>query len=151
MGDDDDLPLASLARQSKSKRRHDKKKQTRRKSRSASPKKSRSKSPSSKRQQKPKRAILKAYNLDGQFLGDVRDIADFVVEHRKEVPTKVGFVLLGSAAFPILIDKQIQLDAMPAGEYPAQIVYSQPSQEQLETFGRKQRTNAVAKASRLKQ
>ena len=150
MSDDDDLPLAALARQSK--RRQNKKKQTR-KSRSASPNKSRnSKSPSSKRkQQKPKRAIVKAYNLDGQFVGDVRSIADFAIEHRKEVPTKVGFVLLGSAAFPILIDKQIQLDAMPAGEYPAQNVYSQPSQEQLETFGRKQRTNAVAKASRLKQ
>ena len=148
MGDEDDLPLAALARQSK--RRQNKGKQTR-KSRSASPNKVRSKSPSPKRKQKPKRAILTAYNLDGQFLGDVRSIADFAIEHRKEVPTKVGFVLLGSAAFPILIDKQIQLDAMPAGEYPAQIVYSQPSQEQLETFGRKQRTNAIAKASRLKQ
>ena len=147
MGDDDDLPLAALARQSK----RNEKKRTR-KSRSASPNKSRKrKSPSPKRkQQKPKRAILKAYNLDGEFVGDVRDIADFAIEHREEVPAKIGFVLLGSAAFPILIDKQIQLDAMPAGEYPAQIVYSQPSQEQLETFGRKQRTNAVVKAARLK-
>ena len=118
----------------------------------ASPNKFRNrKSPSPKRKQKPKRAILKAYNLDGQFLGDVRSIADFAIEHRKEVPTKVGFVLLGSAAFPILIDKQIQLDAMPAGEYPAQIIYSHPTQQQLESLGRKQRTNAVAKASRLKQ
>ena len=147
MDDDDDLPLSSLARQSK----RNKKKQTR-KPLSASPSKSRSKSPSSQRKKnKPKRAILKAYNLAGEFVGDVRSIADFVVEHRKEVPASVGFVLLGSAGFPILIDKQMQLDAMPAGEYPAQIVYSQPSQEQLETFGRKQRTNAVAKAAaRLK-
>ena len=147
MGDDDDLPLAALARQSK--RRQNKKKQTR-KSRSASPKKSRSKSPSSKRQQKPKRAILKAYNLDGEFVGDVRGIAEFVVEHRKDVPAKVGFVLLGSAAFPIFLNNQMQLDLLPAGEYTAQIVYSHPSQEQLETFGRKQLTNAVVKAARLK-
>ena len=91
MGDEDDLPLAALARQSK--RRQNKKKQTR-KSRSASPNEPRSKSPSPKRkQQKPKRAILTVYNLDGQFLGDVRSIADFAIEHRKEVPTKVGFVL----------------------------------------------------------
>ena len=120
MDDDDDLPLAALARQSK----RNKKKRTR-KSRSASPTKFRnSKSPSPKRkQQKPKRAILKAYNLDGEFVGDVRDIADFVVEHRKEVPASVGFVLLGSAGFPILINNQMQLDALPAGEYTAQIVF----------------------------
>ena len=94
MGDDDDLPLAALARQSK----RNEKKRTR-KSRSASPNKSRKrKSPSPKRkQQKPKRAILKAYNLDGEFVGDVRDIADFAIEHRKDVPAKVGFVLLGWA------------------------------------------------------
>ena len=147
MGDDGDLPLAALARQSK--RRQNKKKQTR-KSRSASPKKPRSKSPSSKRQQKPKRAILKAYGLDGEFVGDCRDIAEFIVDRRKGVPAKVGFVVLGSVGFPILINNQMQLDALPAGEYTAQIVYSQPSHEQLETFGRKQRTNAVVKAARLK-
>ena len=146
MGDDDDLPLAALAKQSKRN-----KKQRTRKHRSASPNKSRSKSPSPKRkQQKPKRAILKAYGLGGEFVGDVRGIAEFVVEHRKDVPAKVGFVLLGSAGFPILINNQMQLDALPAGEYTAQIVYSHPSQEQLETFGRKQRTNAVVKAARLK-
>ena len=131
MGDDDDLPLAALARQSK----RNKKKRTR-KSRSASPTKSRnSKSPSPKRkQQKPKRAILKAYGLGGEFVGDVRGIAEFVVEHRKDVPAKVGFVLLGSAAFPIFLNNQMQLDLLPAGEYTAQIVYSHPSQEQLDTF-----------------
>ena len=146
MGDDDDLPLAALAKQSK----RNKKQQTR-KPRSASPNKSRSKSPSPKRkQQKPKRAILKAYGLGGEFVGDVRGIAEFIVEHRKDVPAKVGFVLLGSAAFPIFLNNQTQLDLLPAGEYTAQIVYSHPSQEQLETFGRKQRTNAVVKAARLK-
>jgi hypothetical protein len=149
--DDDDLPLVSLARE---KQKGKGPMKSRKKSASSkSPKPSRKKSSSPKRNQKKtlRRAILKAYTVAGELIGDVRGIADFVVEHRKEVPAKVGFVLLGSAGFPIFIDKQSQLDSMRAGEYPAQIVYSHPSQEQLDALSRRKRTNAVKQtASRLK-
>ena len=130
---DDDLPLSSLAT----------KKTKPSKKRGASPK--RSASPKRKR----KRAVLKAYTLDAGLLGEVTNIQDFISRNREDIPAKVGFVVLGQD-FPMLIDKQRQLDALPPGEYNAQIIYAHPTQAQLESFERRRRTSGVAKASRLK-
>ena len=132
---DDDLPLSSLAK------KKPKKKQSRRgtspKRRSASPKR------------KKKRAVLKAYTLDAGMLGDVTNINEFALQNRDAIPKKVGFVVLGKD-FPMLIDKQSQLDALPPGEYNAQVIYAHPTQARLESFERRRRTSGVAKASRLK-
>ena len=95
------------------------------------------------------RAVLRAYSLDAGLLGDVRSIRDFMSEHRKDVPVKIGFVVLGPD-YPVLIEKQSQLDALPPGEYDAQIIYAHPTQAQLASLERRRRTSAVSKASRLK-
>ena len=83
------------------------------------------------------------------MLGDVTNIRDFVSEHREDVPVKIGFVALGPG-FPGLMEKQSQLDALPPGEYDAQIIYAHPTQAQLASLERRRRTFTVAKASRLK-
>ena len=93
--------------------------------------------------------MLKAYSLDAGLLGPVQNIHEFVSEHRKDVPVKIGFVVLGQD-YPVLIEKQSQLDALPPGEYDAQIVYAHPTQAQLASLERRRRTSTVAKASRLK-
>ena len=95
------------------------------------------------------RAMLKAYSLDAGLLGPVQNIHEFVSEHRKDVPVKTGFVVLGPD-HPMLIEKQSQLDALPPGEYDAQIIYAHPTQAQLASLERRRRTSTVAKASRLK-
>ena len=56
--------------------------------------------------------------------------------------------MLGS--YPIMIEKQAQLEALPAGEYNAQVLYAHPTQAQLEAFQRRRQTSSVSKASRLK-
>ena len=132
--DDEDLPLSSLRR---------KKTRTKRKSRSPQ------RTPSPRRSSKTTRAVLRAYSLDAGMLGDVTNIRDFVSEHRKDVPVKIGFVVLGPE-FPVLIEKQSQLDALAPGEYDAQIIYAHPTQSQLASLERRRRTSTVAKASRLK-
>ena len=139
--DDDDLPLSSLRR---------KKKKPRAKIQSRSPRRTRTPSPprlTSKKNEK--RAVLKTYSLDAGLLGPVQNIHDFVSEHRKDVPVKIGFVVLGQN-YPVLIEKQSQLDALPPGEYNAQIIYAHPTQAQLASLERRRRTSTVAKASRLK-
>ena len=129
---DDDLPLASLA-----KKRSRKKASSNRKS-------------TSPKRRKARRATMKIYGLDGKLMeGDVTDIQDFLAAHTKDVPAKVGFVMLG-ASYPIMIQKQTQLDALPPGEYNAQVLYAQPTQAQLEAFQRRKQTSGVSKASRLK-
>ena len=134
--DDGDLPLSSLAR---------KKTKPRSKRKTTSPQRT----PSPRRNSKKKRAVLKAYALDAGLLGDVTNIHEFASQNRKDLPAKVGFIVLGKD-FPMLIDKQSQLDALPPGEYNAQIIYAHPTQAQLASFERRRRTNAVSKASRLK-
>ena len=137
--DDDDLPLPSLRR---------KKTKPKAKRRTASPQ--RTPSPPRRTSKKNEnRAVLRAYSLDAGLLGDVRSIRDFMSEHRKDVPVKIGFVVLGPD-FPVLIEKQSQLDALPPGEYDAQIIYAHPTQAQLASLERRRRTSAVSKASRLK-
>ena len=98
---------------------------------------------------KKKRATLRAYTLDAGLLGVVTNIQDFISRNRKDIPAKVGFVVLGQG-FPMLIDKQSQLDALPPSEYNAQEIYPHPTQKQLAAFERRRRTSAVAKASRPK-
>ena len=95
------------------------------------------------------RAVLRVYSLDADLFGDAGSIRDFMFEHRKDVPVKIGFVVLGPD-FPVLIEKQSQLDALPPGEYDAQIIYAHPTQAQLASLERRRRTSAVSKASRLK-
>ena len=95
------------------------------------------------------RAMLKAYSLDAGLLGHVQNIHEFVSEHRKDVPVKIGFVVLGPDN-PVLFEKQSQLDALPPGEYDAQIIYAHPTHAQLASLERRRRTSTVAKASRLK-
>ena len=132
--DDEDLPLSNLRR-----------KKTRAKRKSRSPRRT----PSPRRSSKTTRAVLRAYSLDAGMLGDATNIRDFVSEHRKDVPVKIGFAVLGPE-FPVLIEKQSQLDALPPGEYDAQIIYAHPTQAQLASLERRRRTSTVAKASRLK-
>ena len=127
---DDDLPLASLAKKIR-------KKKTLSKRTSRSPTRS-----------KRRRAVLRAYGLDARLLGEVTNIQDFIADHPKDVTAKIGFVILGS--YPVLIEKQAQLDALPPGDYNAQVIYAHPTQTQLETFERRNRTSGVAKASRPK-
>ena len=127
---DDELPLASLAKKRSRKKATSK--------RSASPKR-----------RKTKRPTLRVDGLNGKLLeDDVTNIQDFLASHTKELPAKVGFVMLG--AYPIMIEKQAQLDALPPGEYNAQVLYAHPTQAQLEAFQRRKQTSGVAKASRLK-
>ena len=135
---DEDLPLSSLRR---------KKTKPRAKQKAASPRRTPSPRRSSKKS--TKRAVLRAYSLDADLLGPVQNIHDFVSEHRKDVPVKIGFVVLGPE-FPVLIEKQSQLDALPPGEYDAQIIYAHPTQAQLASLERRRRTSTVAQASRLK-
>ena len=136
---DDDLPLSSLRR---------KKTKPRAKRRSASPQRTPS-PPRGTSKKNEKRAVLRAYSLDAGLLGPVQNIHDFVSAHRKDVPVKIGFVVLGHD-YPLLIEKQSQLDALPPGEYDAQIIYAHPTQAQLASLERRRRTSAVSKASRLK-
>ena len=127
---DGDPPLASSAKE------RSRKKASKRKS--ASPKR-----------RKTKRPALRVYGLDGKLLeNDVTNLQDFLASHTKELPAKVGFVMLGS--YPIMIEKQAQLEALPAGEYNAQVLYAHPTQAQLEAFQRRKQTSGVSKASRLK-
>ena len=93
--------------------------------------------------------MFRAYSLDAGLLGPVQNIHEFVAEHRKDVPAKIGFVALGHD-YPLLIEKQSQLDALPPGEYDAQIIYAHSTQAQLASLARRRRTSAVSKASRLK-
>ena len=136
---DDDLPLSSLRR---------KKTKPIAKSRSASPQRTPS-PPRGSSKKNETRAVLRAYSLDAGLLGDVRSIRDFMSEHRKDVPVKIGFVVLGPD-YPVLIEKQSQLDALPPGEYDAQIIYAHSTQAQLASLARRRRTSVVSKASRLK-
>ena len=136
---DDDLPLSSLRR---------KKTKPRAKRRTASPQRTPS-PPRGTSKKNENRAVLRAYSLDAGLLGDVRSIRDFMSEHRKDVPVKIGFVVLGPD-YPVLIEKQSQLDALPPGEYDAQIIYAHPTQAQLASLERRRRTSAVSKTSRLK-
>ena len=136
---DDDLPLSRLRR---------KKTKPRAKRRSTSPQRTPS-PPRGTSKKNDKRAVLRAYSLDAGLLGPVQNIHEFVSEHRKDVPVKIGFVVLGHD-YPLLIEKQSQLDALPPGEYDAQIIYAHPTQAQLASLERRRRTSAVSKASRLK-
>ena len=139
--DRDDLPLSSLRR---------KKKKPKAKRQSRSPRRTRTPSPPRRTSKKSeKRAVLKAYSVDAGLLGLVQNIHDFVSEHRKDVPVNIGFVVLGPN-YPVLTEKQSQLDALPPGEYDAQIIYAHPTQAQLASLERRRRTSTVAKASRLK-
>ena len=136
---DDDLPLSSLRR---------KKTKPRAKRRTASPQ--RTPSPPRRTSKKnDKRAVLRAYSLDAGLLGPVQNIHEFVSEHRKDVPVKIGFVVLGQD-YPVLIEKQSPLDTLPPGQYEAQIVYAHTTQAQLASLERRRHTRAVSKASRLK-
>ena len=81
------MPLASLA-----KKRSRKKATSKRKS--ASPKR-----------RKTRRPALRVYGLDGKSLeNDVTHLQDFLASHTKELPAKVGFVMLG--AYPIMIENK---------------------------------------------
>ena len=93
--------------------------------------------------------MLKAYSLDAGLLGDVRIICESVSEYRQDVPVKIGFAVLGQT-YPVLIEKQSQLDGLPPGVYDAQIIYAHPTQAQLASLERRRRTGAVSKAPRLK-
>ena len=82
---DEDLPLSSLRR---------KKTKPRAKKKSRSPRRTRTPSPPRRTSKKNEtRAVLRAYSLDAGLLGDLRNIHDFVSEHRKDVPVKIGFVV----------------------------------------------------------
>ena len=133
--DDDDLPLPSLRRN---------KAKPREKTKGFSPQRT----PSLPRRN-TNRAVLKAYSLDAGALGDVKNIREFVSEHRKDVPVKIGFAVLGQT-YPVLIEKQSRLDALPPGAYDAQIICAHPTQAQLQALDRRRHTVSVAKASRLK-
>ena len=134
-------PLSSLRR---------KKMKTRAQNKSASPRRTRTPSPPRRTSKKnEKRAVLKAYSLDAGLLGPVQDIHGFVSEHRKDVPVRIGFVVLGQK-YPVLVKKQSQLDALPPGEYDAQIIYAHPTKAQLASLERRRHTSVVSKASRLK-
>ena len=133
--DDDDLPLSSLRR---------KKAKPREKTKGFSPQRT----PSLPRRN-TNRAVLNAYSLDAGLLGDVRFIHEFVSEHRTDALMKIGFAVLGRT-YPVLIEKQSQLDALPPGVHDAQIIYAHPTQAQLQALDRRRRTVSVAKASRLK-
>ena len=131
--DDDELPLSSLRRKKMKKKR------------GSSPMR---RTPSPMRRL-PRRAVMRVYGLDGKLLeDDVTNIHNFLAAHTKDLPAKVGFVILG--AYPILIEKQTQLDALPKGSYNAQVLYAHPTQAQLEAFQRRRQTSGVSKASRLK-
>ncbi len=131
---DDDLPLASLAM-----------KKTKRKRNASTASRARSVSP----RRSKKRAVLRAYGLDGELMGEVTRIHEFIADHPKGLPLKIGFVVLGAAG-PILMETQAQLGALPAGMYNAQVIYTHPTKKQLEAFQRRLQTTSVGKASRLK-
>ena len=97
---DDDLPLSSLRR---------KKAKPREKTKGFSPQRT----PSLPRRN-TNFAVRKAYSLDAGLLGDVRIIRVSVSGHRQDVPVKIGFAVLG-LTYPVLIEKQSQLDALPPG------------------------------------
>ena len=78
----------------------------------------------------------------------MQNIHEFVSEHRKDVPVKISFVVLGHD-YPLLIEEHSQLDALPPGD-DAQIIYAHPTQAQLASLERRRRTSVVSKASRLK-
>ena len=120
--DDDDLPLSSLRR---------KKAKPRKKTKGFSPQRT----PSLPRRN-TNRAVLKAHSLDAGLLGDVRIIRESVSGHRQDVPVKIGFAVLGQT-YPVLIEKQSQLDALPPGVYDAQIIYAHPAQAQLQALDRR--------------
>ena len=103
---DEDLPLSSLRRK-KTKPRAKKKSRSPRRTRTPSPPRRTSKT-------NEKRAVLKAYSLDAGLLGPVQNIHEFVSEHRKDVPVKIGFVVLGHDC-PLLIEKQKSIRRVAAG------------------------------------
>ena len=126
MNDADELPLSSLWRESKSPKRKGKTKT----SRSPSPRRRHSKGKA------PKKTTLRVYGLNGDLLGDVTDIAAFKIAHKKDIPAKIGFVVLGPAG-GYMIDNQQQLDALPAGDYPAHAVFVHPTEAQLRALNRR--------------
>ena len=137
MNDEDDIPLSSLWRESKSPKRKGKTKT----SRSPSPRRRHSNGKA------PKKTTLRVYGLNGDLLGDVTDIAAFEIAHKKDIPAKIGFVVLGPAG-GYMIDNQQQLDALPAGDYPAHAVFVHPTEAQLRAFNRRRATSEVSKRAR---
>ncbi|MDE0830805.1 MAG: hypothetical protein OSB03_16550, partial [Vicinamibacterales bacterium] len=137
MNDEDDLPLSSLWRESKSPKRKGKTKT----SRSPSPRRRHSKGKA------PKKTTLRVYGLNGDCLGDVTDIAAFKIAHKQDIPAQIGFVVLGPAG-GYMIDNQQQLDAIPAGNYPAHAVFVHPTEAQLRAFNRRRTINDVSKRAR---
>ena len=90
---------------------------------------------------------LRVYGLNGDLLGDVTDIAAFKIAHKKDIPAQIGFVVLGPAG-GYMIDNQQQLDALPAGNYPAHAVFVHPTEAQLRAFNRRRATSEVSKRAR---
>ena len=134
INDDDELPLSSLWRKSKSPKHKGKTKT----GLSPSPRRRRSKGKS------PKKTTLRVYGLNGDLLGDATDIAAFKIAHKKDIPAKIGFVVLGPAG-GYMIDNQQQLDAIPAGNYPAHAVFIHPTEAQLRALNRRRTINDVSK------
>ena len=137
MNDADELPLSSLWRESKSPKRKGKTKT----SRSPSPRRRHSKGKA------PKKTTLRVYGLNGDLLGDATDLAAFKIAHKKDIPAKIGFVVLGPSG-GYMIDNQQQLDAIPAGNYQAHAVFVHPTDAQLRALNRRRATNEVSKRVR---
>ena len=126
MNDDDELPLSSLWRQSKSPKRKGKTKT----GLSPSPRRRRSKGKA------PKKTTLRVYGFNGDLLGDATDIAASKLAHKKDIPAKIGFVVLGPAG-AYMIDSQQQLDAIPAGNSHAHAVFVHPTEARSRAFNRR--------------
>ena len=137
MNGEDDIPLSSLWRESKSPKRKGKTKT----SRSPSPRRRHSKGKA------PKKTTLRVYGLNGDLLGDVTDIAAFKIAHKKDIPAKIGFVVLGPAG-GYMIDNQQQLDAILAGNCPADAVVTHPTEAQIHALSPRRTINDVSKRAR---
>ena len=94
MNDDDELPLLSLWRQSKSPKRKGKTKT----GLSPSPRRRRSNGKS------PKKTQLRHYGFNGDLLGDATDIVAFKIAHKKDIPAKNR--ICGPRACRCLHDRQ---------------------------------------------
>ena len=129
--------LSSLWRESKSPKRKGKTKT----SRSPSPRRRHEKGKA------PKKTTLRVYGLNGDLLGDATDLAAFKLAHKKDIPAKIGFVVLGPAG-GYMIDNQQQLDAIPAGNYQAHAVFVHPTDAQSRALSRRRTINDVSKRAR---